>query len=749
MTVRGYEEDTLSLPKIEKLDTIEEYEALSSEERQERYLDVVDYFVTFAVNYSNKVKRSTDFLLKEVKDFEAIGNYEIESDAQKAKEVKLARKLVEGEEFCGTVLERLVSFCITPGNIEGVKDKKLLDILNKWKDSIGNLSASNISDSDVYVLKPQGLNVVFEQVLERLFVDGDSVVSEIWSDEVEMDGDTYFLPYKMNIHDTLRLNYDADLFKKTGQEKIYKYTEGSPFPGVRGGNKLGIPLFHEGQNDFQYTTHLKLKPKTFKMWGSSFFKRAFPSVAAKKRMEALEIHTVEGIINRLTILMAGKIDPETESGIVAPHRLSILESLISQPKTNNLLLWPGDDLKFIDIGPSNELLQYENKYKSSNERILVALGFPRVLIDGAESSTENWQKFLGVISSCEHIRSSFIVPWINNILRKIAIKNGYEDEYPRWSFTRMRLYDLTQLLEAVKVFYDRGLMSELTALASGDLDHGLESIRREYEAEYGMVQKHGVPSLPFSKKTDDKGGQKGVSDKKVEDVEKSTKLAASINDRDRDSLVATFKIYLETMHDYYTRKLVAYIRSGNYEVDNLFFVYRDHMKKDVKKQMNTLFSQEIQGRKLDNKLLEAAYAWIDSFIDGYIEDMSVEVEKVIESNVKQRPSLIPDLIAGIMGAFKNKRLRLYSSSIYNKAVSAGEMTARIERGEDRIKWTSAMTDRTCEWCRSMHGKTMSLNDFFQHFPPHPDCECWGNTTTDELDAFLPTKDSKNWSAILK
>ena len=55
------------------------------------------------------------------------------------------------------------------------------------------------------------------------------------------------------------------------------------------------------------------------------------------------------------ILSLGEIPLKTEEGIIAPHRLAVLERLITQPKVNNLLLWPGDDISVVDISPDSEI----------------------------------------------------------------------------------------------------------------------------------------------------------------------------------------------------------------------------------------------------------------------------------------------------------------------------------------------------------------------------------------------------------
>jgi len=739
--------------EIVPLPDLDAYNALSEKEIAVRQAAVTNYFVTFAINYSRRVKKNTDYLLEEVAEFKEVGNYSFDGDANKAKEIRLARKLVEADEVCGTVLDRLISFCITPGTIENVRDKKLLNILNRWESSVGNLSGSD-KDSRVLTVKPHGLGVVFEQILERLFVDGDSIIGEVWDSAVDLDGKTYQLPYKINIHDTLLVEIDQDKFSSTGQEEIYLNLESVNSRSLlkKLNKEAKIPMFSTDPNAMPFCTHLKLRPKTFNRWGVSYFKRAFNPVASKKRIEALEVNTIEGLINRLTILKAGKLDSETESGIIAPHRLAILEQLISQPKVNNLILWPGDDIEVEDIGPSSDILSYDKKYAEANEQLLASLGFPRVLIDGGQSSTENWQKFLGLISFIEHIRKDYLIPWVNNTMRKIAIANGFKNEYPRYSFTRVKLYKLVDMLNAVKVFYDRGLMSELSAITSGGLDYDIEKSRREYEAEFGILSNTGGPKdLPFSKNAQD-GSVKDGNTSPEKSIDVVDKAAASIkNPRDGESrreLVKVMGEYLQALHKKYTDEIVKAAKNRDFDkVFAILFVYETQMKKDIKAQMRDLFRVEIDGVDTEDIMYAKSVDWIEGFCTDLFIDMNNELESLIEGNKQDRPSLLPDLIAGIMGAFSSKRIRLYSSAIYNKAKAAGDITRMRAEGYKGMRWKSALTERTCEWCGAMHNKVMDFDTFFENFPSHPSCECWGEALDEVKSIELPEKDPNNWSKV--
>jgi len=298
-------------------------------------------------------------------------------------------------------------------------------------------------------------------------------------------------------------------------------------------------------------------------------------------------------------------------------------------------------------------------------------------------------------------------------------------------------------------------MSELSAVTSGDLDYDLEKARREVEVDEGMVPQFGGPQgLPFSKNTPDGSEKEGTSspDKDIESPEKESekeqdKAAASINDNERDALIAVFETYIFALHDMFTAKLVRAIKLGYYDtIDIVLNTYGDQLKKSTKEQMKTLFNQEVYGYQLDNDFLVAAIDWIDTFYDGYVDEVITEVKNVIANN-KDRKSVLPDLIAGIMAALKTKRLRLYSSSVYNKAKAAGELTQLRASGTKNMQWKSAQTERTCEWCGEMHNQVLTLDKFFASFPPHPNCECWGVGTALELSGDSPDKDRNNWSKI--
>lgn len=731
---------------IEPLSSIEEYLELSKDELSARAGVVYSELATMASTYNTRRRTSVDYLLREVDEYKTAGTYDTNSVGyKKSKEIELARKVVELDDLCGTVLDRLVALCITKGSIENVKNRKVLTVLKQWEDHVGNLSDEKYSNSEVFTVQPHGLGVMLEYVLERLFVDGDAFISEVWGESVELPSGTYKLPYKIRVHDTLVIGYDENEFEKTGREKAYidlNSVSGSSFTSPSEKNRK-INLYGDKEN---FTTHLKLRPKTFYFWGTSYFKRAFSPIANKKRIEALEINTIEGMINRLTIIKAGKLDADTESGIIAPHRLALLETMLSQPKTNSLILWPGDDLTVEDIGPESSILSYEKKYEAANEKTLASLGMPRVLIDGLESSTENWQKFLGITSFIEKVRNIYIVPWVNAILRKIAVANGYEKEYPRFSFARVKLYDLRRMMDVVKLFYDRGLMSELSALTNGDLDFDVERSRREYEQNYGIISSVGGPGfLPFSKNTEEGSDKEGNSSPE-KDVDKEDSAEASIQDLSRKQLIETFGGYLYALHDFYTRRIVKIVSDKNYDsIPAIMLAYSMHAKRIYKEQMRILFSQQVFGKKLDNDLLDSAYIWIDSYFDGFISDLDAEINKVIDNN-KNKEALLAGLVGGIMSSFKTARLSKYSSSIYNKAVSAGNLTAFRADGLDNVTWKCTFGETSCEFCKAMHNITLPAQEFFMEFPPHPNCNCFYEGTKSDVSDVIPIKDKSNWSA---
>jgi hypothetical protein len=180
----------------------------------------------------------------------------------------------------------------------------------------------------------------------------------------------------------MKLDEDLQALLRSGSEDGEAILDGLP-PEIRGLIKRGvdkIPL------PMDFLTHIKRKGLGYQTWGIPFLTKAFGEFARKKKLQALDEATVDGLINQITVFKIG--DPKDESRQTwDPRRLRAFASLLSQPNHTNYLVWT-PDVDIVQVGPSESILSFDTKYEQVDKQILKAIGIPTVLLSGEGASAD-------------------------------------------------------------------------------------------------------------------------------------------------------------------------------------------------------------------------------------------------------------------------------------------------------------------------------------------------------------------------
>lgn len=378
--------------------------------------------------------------------------------------VDICWRLYENEGVVGSAIDTLIDLAITKGTVENCKNEELLAILNFWMENLNNMYDEGILDKKTISAKAGMVNTDFgllslcENMLLHYFVSGDVVLLENWSNKVYVPSlnKACILPKNIILYDIRSIEIDPDastigvellklkvnndlvsLIKSGGKDPRYKtIVDSLPkeiINKIKGGaTTIDLPPI--------LTTHFKRKGMG-RPRGIPYMKRAFPDIAAKRRLQKLDETTIAGMIQRLTILSIGHKDPASPYHIPKQGRAAFLENKLKQIKTQKLLIWSGPDLDVIDIGPDGKILSFENRFKEADDGISLALGIPRILLDGASTGvgSKDWITVIKTVSILERLRAT-IKSRIDRWFRMIAIKNGMDEEFPtfRWSIMRLR-----------------------------------------------------------------------------------------------------------------------------------------------------------------------------------------------------------------------------------------------------------------------------------------------------------------------
>ena len=112
------------------------------------------------------------------------------------------------------------------------------------------------------------------------------------------------------------------------------------------------------------------------------------------------------------------------------------------------------------VYPPMEALLDDTKYKDINNDIVVALGFPRILITGeSEKSNSSSAEYamMPAIEAISRLRKK-VLGILDGILFDISEYNGFSD-FPEVTFRQLNLHEFASFVEALSKLYDTGNLS--------------------------------------------------------------------------------------------------------------------------------------------------------------------------------------------------------------------------------------------------------------------------------------------------
>ena len=781
----GYETGKMPAKPIIPLASLEEYQKLSAEQRQGRYVNVLTHQLTKATFFSSNVPEPSQYLLDDLERF--AGSYQIGDGGSvpdaKSRELQLARRIYIFESLVSTAIKRLVSFAVTPVSFENIQDSDFGQIINFW---LNNLTA--IDEQQQYAKGMPGIQAALRKIVRRLLIDGDVIVTETWSkvkvpivNGTSVSYKSFSLPTRLEVHDLANITIDElsalygreviklkvpqsliELVKKEEKSKDEKLLIEQINPDIIKQIKDGeeeVQLYDTSKPKNQsLTTHLKIEDDDFAVYGRSYLLPAFEAVARKHRLKALDEATIAGMINRITIIKAGMIDAVNSATTITPERLQALENLISEPKTNELLIWPGDDIDVLDIGSDGKIFSFEGRYDHVDREILAALGLPRILIDGySETRTDNaYVSFSGVVEFLnQDVRNAVILPFLTRLVRNIAEENGkYKNEFPVAQMSRMNLHDPEHLRAQSQFYYDRGLVSEKTTLGDGGFDFEVERARRERESTEGISSQYGIPILPFnSDPAKNPGGRPTNVDKNTQPDGPNTNTDQTSSQDTTASLAHAaidLKSYIRDTFDSHTNKILDRVES------------KDISKKAVLGALIVLFGS-LESRSLNfisesyNEFLEGADSDDDIRlkINKFVSDSYGSWQSALSDEIDKIDFSLPAVekaaaLAVIFASSLSRHIHKYDVAFRRKAEISAKVTISKAGGKTWATWETSF-ENSCGFCEEMHGKSMPIEDIVDLIPAHPNCSCSyvdHSSKPSGADTDIPNKDPNDWGKVI-
>lgn len=668
--------------------------------------------------HTNVNARNATNVLENVNDYQ---NPDLED---RVKMVGLARKLRKVEGVCGSVADLLVDFGITKGLFES-DNIELKVLLNDWANRINGFS--DVLKLKGVVLPVPGLRQLSRSVFDDYITDGDSIFTSFWERGVKVNpnaSESWFLPTIIKTMDSLALEVDTDL-SSIGVEQLTLTLPDSVISRVtkpeskadqfliKSLPKEWLAQIRKGEAiilDPNVTYHLKRNPKDYKPWGESFFIKAFSAVAAKRRLQAVDDATIDGLINRFTIFKLGLEDQVKNPAyhVPSPARVESLVNVLTGAKRTNAAVWPGPDLEVIDIGPDGKVLEFDKKYVQADKDILRALHTSPVLIDGsaAGQSLQNWIAFISTEVGLDAIRSA-LEQLYTQIARTIAQANNLEYEKLFYKFDTQLLKDENKVRNfAIKVFELGGTSIE-TFLTDMGKDFDTEKRRKEAEQSDGTSELFinpnvpgftGVPgpATPINPDGDDgrpPGTQDSEASKNIAQALYSETMYLKRYQTIFDKIASDVEMRLQTLPDDTTFAEMALV-SGFKQFSSF-----------VEMQLKSEFLLQTGGNYTQE--LSSLLSWNSRYIASFYNDLW--------ETFKTDPNAFSTEIKA-----QSSRVSQYARESFRKAHWIGKFAKARLQGITHGKWVCSTEDSRCA---DKHGRVFDLQFLVEHFPGHPNCLC--------------------------
>jgi hypothetical protein len=464
--------------------------------------------------------------LKQVTDF-------TDSNLDRKERIALYHQIYNNEGLVNNAVNKYAALIATDGNfkvryVKGQRGRgadkpqeELRVLLQWWEDNV------NARADDAVLTGARGVHSYISQSTRLALIEGSSVARTLWkSVKVPTLGNKPFkLPINIQMFSTAHIEsaielagFDVELlYYAPPQEFIKRITEPKD-PNVKEliQKYMDAEVLAALKKDKRYLLdpallmHVKNRPTGIDVFGSSMIQPAMSDVAYKRALQALDVVTIENLINRLVIVKVGSDNVESlyHAPEAASARLQLLQRMFQRLGPSVTVLWPGPDIDVVEVGAHGKILEMDERYKIAETRIRGALGVPSALLTG--DSPDGKSSGLAGAAGAGAQLVEYQSQYVNNLTQlaeRIAVQNGFEDVVVAWEFAGDLLQDKEVNSNVAGRNYDRGLYSTRTALEEMGQDYESEEVRQHEDVKLGYKEKPFGPPLVVT--TTNVGGENG------------------------------------------------------------------------------------------------------------------------------------------------------------------------------------------------------------------------------------------------
>lgn len=452
--------------------------------------------------------RAEDFL-QQVADFS-------DQTSDRITQIGLFNRIYEAEGLINNSVNKLVSLLATKGSfkVRRVKGKpgmsgdaraqEFAAVLQFWAENV------NADADDAVVTGAQGVQDWIAQGARQALVEGGIVARTHWvkAKIPTLKKGTYSLPMNLQtfggeeieIPDEvagtdLQIIYwkPSDAVRKAlqgqGQDKavadaLTKLIDKDVVAAIKKDGKY--------QLDPSLLIHIKHRGDQKHPYGESLVKSAMSSVAYKRALQALDVVTIENLVQRMLILSIGSDDAASPYHVqeVIRQRVLMLQNLLRKVGPSSTIVWPGPDLKAQDVGAASKVMEIDGRLAMVQSMIRGDIGVPAALLtgEGSDGKASGLAATKGVLAQLIELQNRFAKA-LTTIAKRIAAQNGFEDVDVIWEFSQSILADKTETVTVLQKGYAEGNVSTRTLITDGyGLDYEAEEGRQLEDVEKGYKE---------------------------------------------------------------------------------------------------------------------------------------------------------------------------------------------------------------------------------------------------------------------
>jgi hypothetical protein len=439
--------------------------------------------------------KSSDYL-ETVADFSGLG---LKPTTNLSVKVKQYREIYRHEGIINNAVNKIAALIGVGGRYKvrharRGKSRKALDDLQMLLDYLTvNVNSASLSG---VVTSERGMKSVIHSGVRHALVEGDWVARQQWTKVKLGTVGEVSLPLTLqtisisNLEPVVELSGLGELwYWKPESSLMNLITNGSKVKEINDviqdlvDNKMRAELKKNQKVLLTPALLLHVKHRGFATdpVGESIIESAKLGIRFSRSLTAVDLVSMENVINRLTIVQVGSADPKSpySKADVAAARAALMQSFFEDISPSMVIVWQGDDVKVTDVGSSQSVLELNERYRIADQKIKMALGLPDALLIGSmgDGSGATWASMVGAAAQMQELANSF-ASVLTTLGERVAMENGYDGVDLLWEFDASLMADYKDTRTQNRSDYVLGLASIHSMIAAAGRDPDAEFLMK-------------------------------------------------------------------------------------------------------------------------------------------------------------------------------------------------------------------------------------------------------------------------------